>query len=294
MAAPRVTIGVPTRNRAKSLDHTLSCLAGQGFRDLELRISDNASSDETPEVIRRWTAADPRIRATRHAADVGPVENFDGLRRDVESEYFMWLADDDEVDPDYVETCVAFLDAHPDHVLASGQATLDNVEGSGKGTVVPGVPVNLQDARPAERVLRYYEEVMDNSSFYGVIRRAALDRIPFRNTLGADWLIVAALAAQGRVRTLETTGLRRPHRWGPDSFSRILAAQQLPAGWARLPGWIIARDAFRDVLSSPAYALMSRPERLRLGARCTRAVCRHFRIGARDVLGFYASGRSTR
>ncbi|MCP5055400.1 MAG: glycosyltransferase family 2 protein [bacterium] len=290
MAAPRITIGLPTRNRAKSLDQTIRCICEQSFRELELRVSDNASTDETAQVIRSWTAADPRIRATRHEANVGPAVNFDGLRENVESEYFMWLADDDEIDANYLETCIAFLDDHPGHTLAAGVATLDNVAGNREGTVVPGKPMTLEEDLPAARVQRFYEEVGDNSTFYGVMRREALDRVIVRNTLGADWLLVAALAAQGRVRTLESTGMRRPHRWGPSSFQEILATLELPERWAKLPGWIIARDTFRDIAwNSPCFDVIARTDRLLLAARCARAVCRRFRISPRDVLRFYLS-----
>lgn len=291
MTAPRITIGIPTRNRAKSLDRAIRCVCEQTFGDLELRISDNASTDDTGEIIRRWERDDTRISAQRQEVDIGPVGNFDRLRRGVESDYFLWLADDDEIDADYVASCIAFLDGHPNYVLAAGRPVLDNVEGNRKGTVVAGVHMDLSDEDPAARVLQYFEQVGDNSTFYGVSRIRALDRVPFHNTLAADWLVVAGLAAQGCVKTLEETTLRRPHRWGPDSIRHILSSHGLPPNWAKLPGWIVARGAFHDVvMRSPAYADLRRGQRLGLALRCARAICRHFHVGPMDVLRFYLSG----
>ena len=68
----RFTVGVPTYNRANYLPYTLSCLLQQTYRDFEVVISDNASTDNTADVVRQYN--DPRIRYVRQPALVGPAQ----------------------------------------------------------------------------------------------------------------------------------------------------------------------------------------------------------------------------
>ena len=68
---PRLTIGLPVYNGQDFLPQALDALLGQSFRDFELIISDNASTDGTEEVCRRYAAQDDRIRYHRQPRNVG-------------------------------------------------------------------------------------------------------------------------------------------------------------------------------------------------------------------------------
>jgi glycosyltransferase involved in cell wall biosynthesis len=75
MIPPRsVSLVVPVHNEEKSLPHLLDLAIealAQNAADFEIVIVDDASTDSTPEILARRSAADPRIRAVRHGANRG-------------------------------------------------------------------------------------------------------------------------------------------------------------------------------------------------------------------------------
>jgi len=70
-----VSIGIPTYNRAAGLERAVASVLGQTHRELELVISDNASTDNTPELCARLSASDARVRFLRQPFNRGPTAN---------------------------------------------------------------------------------------------------------------------------------------------------------------------------------------------------------------------------
>jgi glycosyltransferase involved in cell wall biosynthesis len=108
---PRVTVCMPTRNRAGWLAQSMRSVLAQTYEDFVVVVSDNASEDDTPAVVAGFD--DPRIRYIRLDEDVGLVGNHNQLLARVDTEYVLILPDDDLAYPDLLETTVAVLDAHP-------------------------------------------------------------------------------------------------------------------------------------------------------------------------------------
>lgn len=92
-----LTIAIPTYNRAECLELCLEQLAGQAQRigrDVELLISDNASTDRTPEVVAHFTSQLP-ICSLRNHENIGADANFMQCYRRASGKYLLILADDD-------------------------------------------------------------------------------------------------------------------------------------------------------------------------------------------------------
>jgi len=117
---PSVSIGLPVYNGMPLLQRALASLLGQSFRDFELIISDNASTDDTRAVCEALASRDSRIRYIRQPLNLGPIRNFDFLLTQARAPYFMWAAHDDEWDQHYVEYLKAKLDTDPACVGAFG------------------------------------------------------------------------------------------------------------------------------------------------------------------------------
>jgi glycosyltransferase involved in cell wall biosynthesis len=78
-SAPLVSIVIPTYNMGRLVGRTIDSYLSQTERDLEIVISDNASTDDTAEVVARYR--DPRVRYVRNASNIGMINNFNaGLR----------------------------------------------------------------------------------------------------------------------------------------------------------------------------------------------------------------------
>lgn len=261
---PSVRIGLPTFNRAATLDRAISSALAQTWTDLEVVISDNASTDGTEALCRAWAERDARVRYLRADSNRGPTANFNRLFAECsEAPYAMMLADDDWLDADYVERCRAELEARPDHAIVGGLARYVRT-----GEFVhTGVELQLPHESGAERVRAYYATVDDNGTFYGLMRGAALGAAaPMPNVLGNDWLLVARVVFAGKVRTLTTTHVNRELEGTSADIDTILKTFGAPSFQARLPHLVMAAHVLDDVArGSQVYAPLGAPRRWALG-----------------------------
>src|SRR5215208_4529782 len=108
---PRVTILVPTRNRGGWLRGGIEAALAQTYEDFELLVADNASTDETPDVVASFD--DPRVRYVRRPTDVGLVENHNAGLASIDSDYVIIVPDDDLMYPQLLERTVPILDRIP-------------------------------------------------------------------------------------------------------------------------------------------------------------------------------------
>ena len=121
---PRVSLCVPTYNRARMLGETIESALEQSFTDFELVIVDDLSPDDTGAVVERYR--DPRIRYIRNDVNRGVPENLNRALELGTGEYLVLLEDHDLLDETYLEKTVALLDANPSvGFVATGLTTID-------------------------------------------------------------------------------------------------------------------------------------------------------------------------
>ncbi len=105
---PLVSIGIPTFNRAeRNLRNVIERALGQTYQNVEVIVSDNCSSDNTPELV--GAIKDPRLRYFRQETNIGGNNNFNFCLNQAKGEYFLLFHDDDMIDEDFVEACIASL-----------------------------------------------------------------------------------------------------------------------------------------------------------------------------------------
>ena len=121
----KVTILIPTYNRSRYLAEAVESALAQTYRNLEVVVSDNASTDDTASVVGRYTR-DPRFRYYRNAENLGMVGNWQkALREYCSGEWFIILSDDDYfTDPTYIDKAVDLILSHPEMVLVYANAYL--------------------------------------------------------------------------------------------------------------------------------------------------------------------------
>ena len=117
-AAPRLTLGVPVYNGNRFLAQSLDALLAQTYTDFELIISDNGSTDRTPEIGKHYQSVDPRVRYVRHDQNRGSTFNHNFVLGQAQGELFKWASDDDLYAPDLLQRCIDALDSLPDLALA--------------------------------------------------------------------------------------------------------------------------------------------------------------------------------
>lgn len=109
--APRVTVAIPTYNRATMLAEAIDSVLAQTYDDFHVLVCDNASTDETAKVVGSY--ADPRLEYIRRPENLGLVGNFTDALSRVDTEYSLIVCDDDQLRPTFLEETVTVLDAHP-------------------------------------------------------------------------------------------------------------------------------------------------------------------------------------
>ena len=214
--APRLTIGLPVYNGEKYLAKSLDALLGQSYTDFELIISDNDSTDGTPQICKDYEARDERVRYIRQETNLGAAGNHNFVFRQARGELFKWASHDDLYGRDLLLRCIEALDADPGLVLAhTWQAIID-----GDDNVVLPVeyPLATDDPRPPVR-FRSLLRTVGGDDFYGVIRSEVLRRTPLHASYHhADRTIMAELALHGRFHQVpEVLYFRRDH---PDRAER--------------------------------------------------------------------------
>jgi glycosyltransferase involved in cell wall biosynthesis len=141
----QISIAVPVYNSETMLREALECLRTQTFRDFEVLILDNCSTDSTRAIAQEFVDADPRFRLQVQPFNKGVMQNFiDGLHL-ATAPYFLWRAFDDVTDDHYLADLHALLAADPRMKLATGIIRTLYLDG-GKERVFPEPPRSSNEA----------------------------------------------------------------------------------------------------------------------------------------------------
>jgi glycosyltransferase involved in cell wall biosynthesis len=169
---------MPVYNGAALLEASVRSVQEQTLSDLEIVISDNASTDGTEALCRRLAAGDPRIRYFRQPVGLSPTDNFRFVLAEARAPYFMWAAHDDLRDPDAGAALVAALEAQPGAILAFGDL-LQVIDGAH----VPW-PLDFETAGLGRSARLWRGATRQLHHLYGVWRTDGLRRIDWKHV---DW-----------------------------------------------------------------------------------------------------------
>src|SRR5262245_5980398 len=117
IASPRVSVVVPVYNRVEFLREAIESVLGQTYRDLELLLIDDGSTEPGVAAVLEGYRADPRVRIERNARNQGIARGHNQSLDLARGEYVAALDSDDVALPRRLARQVAFLDAHPGFAL---------------------------------------------------------------------------------------------------------------------------------------------------------------------------------
>ncbi|MGB7332926.1 MAG: glycosyltransferase family A protein, partial [Terriglobales bacterium] len=109
---PRLTIAIPTLNRSGLLRRAIESALAQTSSDIEIIVSDNGSTDDTPAVIERYVGRG--LRTFRHPSTMPATKHGQFLIEQSLGEFFVGLSDDDFLEPDFAAEVLALYDQHPE------------------------------------------------------------------------------------------------------------------------------------------------------------------------------------
>ncbi|MBW1989209.1 MAG: glycosyltransferase family 2 protein [Deltaproteobacteria bacterium] len=191
---PLVSIGLPVYNEARFLEQTLTSLLSQDYNELEVLLSDNASTDKTLEIARRFAKKDGRLKIHAFSKNQGARTNFLQVRKMARGTYLMMAGGHDLWSENNVSSCVRLLESNPGAVLAFGSSVW--IDGEGE---VINRETGYTDTRGLDAMGRFFSVFWGNMHpFYGVIRKSAIDKVgEIPNTPGGDLLFLAKLSLMG-------------------------------------------------------------------------------------------------
>lgn len=248
---PLVTIGLPVFNGAATLARALETLVRQDYPNLQIIISDNASTDTTLDICDEFARRDPRIRIIRKKVNEGAVANFRAVLDAADGEFFMWAAADDYWHPQFISRLVPLLENDPGvgvAMCAIERCYPDGTPFDLLRFVGTSDPNHLGHRR---LFFKSFSGIKYSLFIYGVFRTALLKRaIPsFSEVAGGDRQFMSHLALACRFAYLDEilhTRTYQPkneqHYWAKMSRPGVLRRQlyefiKLILGSPIIPWW---------------------------------------------------------
>lgn len=227
LTVPRLTVGMPVWNVQSTIRESIESVLGQDWTDLELIVSDNASTDATPDILAEYERNDPRVRVVRHEVNRGGAANFSGLVPLARSPYFKWQSGDDVILPGYLSRCIEVLDQDPGVVLAYCRTVM--VDDGGRFWRNHDDRLDLRQPQTWRRLHDFARYRWLCNAQFGVVRTEVLRQTSLiAPKVSSDVTLLAELALRGRFHEV------------PDRlFQRRVAATS--AGLGDLTGAEVAR-----------------------------------------------------
>lgn len=259
---PRVSIGLPVYNGENYLKEAIDSILSQTFTDFELIISDNASTDRTPDICQAYAAKDPRIHYYRNEQNIGAAPNFNRVFELSVGEYFKWAAHDDVLSSEFLVKCIEVMDKKPSVVLCYTEVRIIDENGR---SIEDYNPNQILDSPKPQN--RFRNLLRDRRCFeiFGVIRASALKKTQLMgNYAHGDGVLLARLGLFGRMHKIsEYLFFLRKH---PEQSSNLFGcyANRMPdyhlyTIWFDpskkekiiFPYWILLREYCSAVLNAP-------------------------------------------
>ncbi|MEM9415324.1 MAG: glycosyltransferase family 2 protein [Planctomycetota bacterium] len=204
---PRVSVGLPVFNGESDLPGAIDALLAQTFSDFEIVISDNGSTDRTPEICRAYAARDPRIRYERQPKNMGLYWNCNRVAEMARGEFFKWSCADVLHAPEFLERCVSVLDADATVVCCHTRSDYIDPQGRRLYGVDPAGDGRLGTSPVVHR--RFADVLFTHgwgARSFAVMRLDALRKTGLLEYhYGWDKVMMAGLALQGRYHIVDET-----------------------------------------------------------------------------------------
>jgi glycosyltransferase involved in cell wall biosynthesis len=274
-ARPLVSVGLPVYNGERYVGEAIEAVLSQTFRDFELVISDNASTDRTGEICGHFAGDDPRVRYHRNPENLGAAPNFNRCYALASpSAYFKWMTYDDLITKDFLDRCLEALETDTDVSLAFPAVVHADGDGKVTGRQLKS-DLSLIDNKPARRAQLLIEYGLESPdiywSLYGVMRRSALEKTQLHGSyVASDQVLLFELAIAGKfVQVPEALLIHRAH---PNAWTAMTG--RTPRGDATWFGGSSARVVLPHwaLLGHHVGSILRADLTFREKARCTRAV----------------------
>lgn len=191
-----VSVGMPVYNEEKFIEKAILSILDQDYKNFELIVSDNASTDKTKEICVKYAEKDSRIRYYSNNTTTDAATNFNYVTSIAKGDFFMWASGHDTRDSTFISRCIETFERSGSIVLCYSDANWidlqDNIIGNEQSDI---------DTVGMDRLKRL-KKVFWNLGYaypiYGLFRKDVLDTVlPTQRVLGSDILLLNELSAIG-------------------------------------------------------------------------------------------------
>ena len=209
--SPLVTIGLPVYNSEKYVAKSLESLLSQTYTDFILIINDNASTDSTPDICKRYATQDERVRYYRNEQNIGNPRNFNRILELTETKYLKWSTADDLWDPAFLERAMEVMESDPGVILCYPKTYL--IDADGQITREYEDNLHLMQDDPADRFLQLLKDIGLSHQHLGVMRVDDVRKTHLlRPHVASDINLLAEMTLYGKIYELpERLFYRRFH-----------------------------------------------------------------------------------
>lgn len=211
VSVPYVSVCLPVYNGELYVRDAIVSVLQQSFEDIELIISDNASTDGTAEICHEFVERDSRVRYFRSDFNCGLALNHNRAVKSAIGQFSMWFGHDDMLEKEYIARCLATLEQDPGLVLCFTHTKhIDK-----NGNLLRHVALNNPAASgsPSRRFQEVLYQAPLDAMIYGLIRVAVLKQTPLYGGFAeCDRVLLGELALRGRFALIpEPLYIRRFH-----------------------------------------------------------------------------------
>jgi glycosyltransferase involved in cell wall biosynthesis len=220
---------MPVFNGDVYLERAIESILGQTLGDFELIISDNASTDGTEEICRRYAQIDDRVRYNRNKQNLGAARNYNYVVEAARGPLFKWAAHDDLCRPGYLEHCAGPIEQNPDVVICYPKTRIIDENGDDKGEYCDDLHLDSPSCHERFRTV-LFREAGECNAVFGLIRTEILRATGvIGNYPASDMILLSELALHGKFHEVpETLFLRRDH---PETSVRANISDTDRAAW---------------------------------------------------------------
>ena len=203
---PLVSVRLPVYNGEEFIREAIESILSQDFTDFELIISDNCSTDSTPEICSMYQKMDERIKYYGQTENLGCEENFLHVFEISNSPYFMWASHDDVHEKSFIKKCLSKLKEDSSVALVYPKTKI--LDRNSKFVNTANDHIKVDQNNPLERFRHLIWELGMCNVFYGLYRTDILRKTRFyRKKLYRAWdnLLLANIALLGKIIQIEDT-----------------------------------------------------------------------------------------
>lgn len=200
MTKPLVRVVLSTHNRPQWAAEAIEAVLAQTYHDLHLVVVDDASADETPDVVAGYAEADPaRLTVIAQRVNRGVAQTIAaGLLAPPAAQYVATLNDDDLWEPDFLEQQVALLQSDPELALAYAEARVIDGAGELTGQLFSELFGRLDPNDPIGDLLRSNHACASTLVMREDVARTAGELMP-ASSLVWDYFVVLVAAGMGAI-----------------------------------------------------------------------------------------------